>query len=132
MYHKQFHIIFYFKLIPKKPNIKKYIQYTKAVSKIDIDRLEQKDIFHPIKLYKAIKNVKEGGIIKRIFLDKSLMEFGSCVSKCSHIKANKDVNGMEATIPAMSVDLLAISEMITITKAVKIILIIVYIKLFNN
>jgi|TARA_E500000331_G_scaffold139231_1_gene136196 hypothetical protein len=60
------------------------------------------------------------------------MEFGSCVSKYSHIKANKDVNGMEATIPAMSVDLLAISEIITITKAVKIILIIVYIKLFNN
>tara|TARA_Y200000002_G_scaffold92336_1_gene74430 strand:+ start:904 stop:1086 length:183 start_codon:yes stop_codon:yes gene_type:complete len=60
------------------------------------------------------------------------MEFGSCVSKYSHIKANKDVNGMEATIPAMSVDLLAISEMITITKAVKIILISVYIKLFNN
>ena len=60
------------------------------------------------------------------------MEFGSCVSKYSHIKANKDVNGMEATIPAMSVDLLAISEMITITKAVKIILINVYIKLFNN
>ena len=60
------------------------------------------------------------------------MEFGSCVSKYSHIKANKDVNGMEATIPAMSVDLLAISEMITITKAVKIILIIVYIKLLNN
>ena len=83
-------------------------------------------------MYKAIKNVKEGGIIKRIFLDKSLMEFGSCVSKYSHIKANKDVNGMEATIPAMSEDLLAISEIITITKAVKIILIIVYIKLFNN
>jgi hypothetical protein len=60
------------------------------------------------------------------------MEFGSCVSKYSHIKANKDVNGMEAIIPAMSVDLLAISEMTTITKAVKIILIIVYIKLFNN
>ena len=60
------------------------------------------------------------------------MEFGSCVSKYSHIKANKDVNGMEAIIPAMSVDLLAISEMITITKAVKIILIIVYIKLLNN
>ncbi len=60
------------------------------------------------------------------------MEFGSCVSKYSHIKANKDVNGMEATIPAMSEDLLAISEMITITKAVKIILISVYIKLFNN
>ena len=60
------------------------------------------------------------------------MEFGSCVSKYSHIKANKDVNGMEATIPAMSVDLLAISEMITITKAVKIILISVYIKLLNN
>ena len=55
------------------------------------------------------------------------MEFGSCVSKYSHIKANKDVNGMEATIPAMSVDLLAISEMITITKAVKIILSLIHI-----
>ena len=60
------------------------------------------------------------------------MELGSCVSNYSHIKANKDVNGIEATIPAISVDLLAISEMITITKAVKIILIIVYIKVFNN
>ena len=89
-------------------------------------------MFHPIKLYKTIKNVIEGGIIKRIFLDKSLIELGSCVSKYSHIKANKDVNGMEATIPAISVDLLAISEMITMTKAVKMILIIVYIKLFNN
>ena len=79
-----------------------------------------------------MKNVKEGGIIKSILPDKSLMELGSCVSKYSHIKANKDVNGIEATIPAISVDLLAISEMITITKAVKIILIIVYIKVFNN
>ena len=60
------------------------------------------------------------------------MELGSCVSKYSHIKASKDVNGMEATITAISVDLLAISEMITMTKAVKMILIIVYIKLFNN
>ena len=53
------------------------------------------------------------------------MELGSCVSKYSHMKASKDVNGMEATIPAISVDLLAISEMITMTKAVKMILIIV-------
>ena len=60
------------------------------------------------------------------------MELGSCVSKYSHIKANKDVNGMEATIPAINVDLLAISEIITMNKAVKMILIIVYIKLFNN
>ena len=60
------------------------------------------------------------------------MELGSCVSKYSHIKANKDVNGIEATIPAISVDLFATSEMITITKAVKIILIMVYIKVFNN
>ena len=59
------------------------------------------------------------------------MELGSCVSKYSHIKANKDVNGIEATIPAISVDRFAISEMITITKAVKIILIMVYIKIFN-
>ena len=60
------------------------------------------------------------------------MEFGSCVSKYSHIKANKDVKGIEAIIPAISVDLLAISEMITMTKAVKMILIIVHIKVFNN
>ena len=53
------------------------------------------------------------------------MELGFCVSKYSHIKANKYVNGMEATIPAISVDLLAISEMITMIKAVKMILIIV-------
>ena len=53
------------------------------------------------------------------------MELGSCVSKYSHIKANKDVKGIEAIIPAISVDLLAISEMITMTKAVKMILIIV-------
>ena len=59
------------------------------------------------------------------------MELGSCVSKYSHIKANKDVNGIEATIPEISVDLFAISEMITINKAVKIILIMVYIKVFN-
>ena len=39
---------------------------------------------------------------------------------------------MEATIPAINVDLLAISEMTTMTKAVKMILIIVYINLFNN
>ena len=60
------------------------------------------------------------------------MELGSCVSKYSHIKANKDVNGMEAIIPAISVDPLSISEMITMIKAVKMILIIMYIKLFNN
>ena len=95
---------------------------------IDLNR----KIYSILLSYKTIKNVTEGGIIKRIFLDKSLMELGSCVSKYSHIKANKDVNGMEATIPAISVDLLAISEMITMTKAVKMILIIVYIKLFNN
>ena len=40
----------------------KYIQYTKTVNKIDVDMLEKKDIFHPIKLYKAIKNVIDGGI----------------------------------------------------------------------
>ena len=39
---------------------------------------------------------------------------------------------MKATIPVISLDLLAISEMITITEAVKMNLIIVYIKLFNN
>ena len=60
------------------------------------------------------------------------MELGSCLSKYSYIKANNDDDGIEAILPAISLDLLAISEMIKITKAVKMILIILYIKVFNN
>ena len=57
---------------------------------------------HPINLFKAIKNVKEGGNFKSLYLDKSLIEFGSCLSKCSRIKANKEVNEIETTITTIS------------------------------
>ena len=60
------------------------------------------------------------------------MELWSFISKYSHIKAKKSVNGIEATIPTISADLLAVSEMIAITKTVKIIINIRYIKVFNS
>ena len=47
------------------------------------------------------------------------MQLESCVSKYSHIKANRDIKGIKATISAISLDLLPISEIITITEAVK-------------
>tara|TARA_X000000368_G_scaffold229436_1_gene181173 strand:+ start:2556 stop:2702 length:147 start_codon:yes stop_codon:yes gene_type:complete len=48
------------------------------------------------------------------------------------MKANKEVKGTDATIPAITVDLLAISEIRTTIKAVIIIFTNTYIKLFNN
>tara|TARA_Y100000768_G_C23866653_1_gene628394 strand:+ start:840 stop:986 length:147 start_codon:yes stop_codon:yes gene_type:complete len=48
------------------------------------------------------------------------------------MKANKEVKGTDAMIPAVTVDLLAISEIRTTIKAVKIIFKNTYIKLFNN
>ena len=47
------------------------------------------------------------------------------------MKANREVNGTEATIPAIKVDLLAISDITTIITAVKRILNKVYIFLFQ-
>ena len=67
-----------------------------------------------------------------MFLDNSLIEFISCVSKYNQIKANKEVRGIEATIPAKTVDLFAISDIKTTTKAVNINFIKTYIKLFHN
>tara|TARA_X000000368_G_scaffold54002_1_gene38420 strand:- start:7766 stop:7930 length:165 start_codon:yes stop_codon:yes gene_type:complete len=54
------------------------------------------------------------------------------VSKYNQIKAKRDVRGIEATIPAIKVDLFAISEITTIINAVNNILKKVYIKLFHN
>ena len=47
------------------------------------------------------------------------------------MNANREVNGTEATIPAIKVDLLAISDITTIITAVKRILNKVYIFLFQ-
>jgi|TARA_Y100000389_G_scaffold74677_1_gene71271 hypothetical protein len=47
------------------------------------------------------------------------------------VNANREVNGTEATIPAIKVDLLAISDITTIITAVKRILNKVYIFLFQ-
>ena len=67
---------------------------------------------------KQIKNVREGGIIINMLPDRFLISSRSCVSKYIQIIASKDVNGIEATIPATIVDLLDISEITTTMSAV--------------
>ena len=67
---------------------------------------------------KQIKKVSEGGIIINILLDRFLIFSKSLVSKYIQIMASKEVNGIEAIIPAMIVDLLDISETATTIKAV--------------
>mgnify|MGYP001380802209 FL=1 len=67
---------------------------------------------------KQIKNVSEGGIIINMLLERFLIFSRSLVSKYIHIIASKEVNGIEAIIPAMIVDLLDISETATTIKAV--------------
>ena len=67
---------------------------------------------------KQIKNVREGGIIINMLPERFLIFSRSCVSKYIQIIASKDVNGIEATIPAMIVDLLDISEITTTMSAV--------------
>ena len=67
---------------------------------------------------KQIKNVREGGIIINMLPERFLIISRSCVSKYIQIIASKDVNGIEATIPAMIVDLLDISEITTTMSAV--------------
>jgi len=67
---------------------------------------------------KQIKKVSEGGIIINILLDRFLIFSKSLVSKYIQIMASKEVNGIEAIIPAMIVDLLDISETVTTIKAV--------------
>ena len=84
-------------------------------------------MFHPTIKYKEIKKVSDWGIINNIFLDKSLIDSISWVSKWSQTKANSEVKGIEATIPAIKVDFLAISEITTTIMAVKRILNSVYI-----
>ena len=70
---------------------------------------------------KQIKKVSEGGIIINILPDRFLIFSKSLVSKYIQMMASKEVNGIEAIIPAMIVDLLDISETVTTIKAVNII-----------
>ena len=67
---------------------------------------------------KQINNVREGGIIINMLPERFLIFSRSWVSKYIQIIASKDVNGIEATIPAMIVDLLDISETTTTMSAV--------------
>jgi len=67
---------------------------------------------------KQIKKVSEGGIIINILPDRFLIFSKSLVSKYIQMMASKEVNGIEAIIPAMIVDLLEISETVTTIKAV--------------
>ena len=67
---------------------------------------------------KQIKKVSEGGIIINILPDRFLIFSKSLVSKYIQMMASKEVNGIEAIIPAMIVDLLDISETVTTIKAV--------------
>lgn len=67
---------------------------------------------------KQIKKVSEGGIIINILPDRFLIFCKSLVSKYIQMMASKEVNGIEAIIPAMIVDLLEISETVTTIKAV--------------
>ena len=67
---------------------------------------------------KQIKNVNEGGIIINMLPERFLIVSRSWVSKYIQIIANKEVNGIDATIPAMIVDLLDISETTTTISAV--------------
>ena len=67
---------------------------------------------------KQIKKVNEGGIISNILLERFLIFSTSLVSKYIQMIASKEVNGIEAIRPAMSVDLLDISETTTTMSAV--------------
>ena len=67
---------------------------------------------------KQIKKVNEGGIINNILLERFLIFSKSLVSKYIQMIASKEVNGIEAISPAMIVDLLDISEMMTTMSAV--------------
>ena len=67
---------------------------------------------------KQIKNAREGGIIINMLPERFLIFSRSWVSKYIQIIANKEVNGIDATIPAMIVDLLDISDTTTTISAV--------------
>ena len=76
---------------------------------------------------RQIKKVSEGGIIINILPDRFLIFSKSLVSKYIQMMASKEVNGIEAIIPAMIVDLLDISETVTTIKAVNNIFKLIYI-----
>ncbi len=76
---------------------------------------------------KKKKNVSEGGIMINILLERFLMFSRLLVSKYIQIIASKEVNGIEAIIPEMIVDLLDISEITTTMIAVNNILKPIYI-----
>ena len=76
---------------------------------------------------KVKKKTIEGGINKRTELDSSITDFTFFVSKYSQVIAKIEVRGIEARIPANSDDLLAISEIATMTKAVTMVFITRYI-----
>ena len=93
-------------------------QYTRAVTK-DASNIEKtKGICNFKDKGKTIKKVKEGITIIIILYDKSIVFWESFVSQYNHIKARKDVRGIEAISPAKSDERLAISEITTTTKAV--------------
>ena len=66
----------------------------------------------------------------RIFLDNSLVLFISLVSKKIQIIAKREVKGIDASIPAIIVDLLVISDIATTIIAVNKTLIVIYIKIY--
>ena len=75
---------------------------------------------------KQIKKVNEGGIINRILPERFLILPKSCVSKYIQIIANNEVKGIEAIIPAKIVDLLDISEIVTMINTVSNIFNVIY------
>ena len=76
---------------------------------------------------KTTKKVKEGGINKSIELVRSTTDLISFVSKYNQVIAKAEVSGIEANIPAIKLDLLAISEMATMIITVIIVLMTRYI-----
>ena len=75
---------------------------------------------------KHIKKVNEGGIINRILPERFLITPKSCVSKYIQIIASNEVKGIEAIIPAKIVDLLDISEIVTMINTVSNIFNVIY------
>jgi len=67
---------------------------------------------------KQIKKVNEGGTIINMLPERFFIFSKLLVSKYIQIIASKDVNGIEAIIPAIIVDLLDISETTTTISAV--------------
>lgn len=77
-----------------------------------------------------IKKTNEGIVIIIVLYDRAMIFSLLLVSIYNHIKANKDVNGIEIINAANKVDLLATSDTKTIIIALTNVFIIIYI--FNN